>query len=84
MGAVSRWFRKVSGFALLIGGIVMSVPVLVPGWGLPVIIAGLAILAPEYEWARKLYKIALDLYHRILDKVRRRKEGAAAKEHPPT
>lgn len=65
-----RWARKLSGFFFLALGIVMSVPVLVPGWGLPVILIGLGILAPEYEWAGRLNRKALALYHRILDKMR--------------
>ena len=56
-----RWLRKISGFFFLAIGIVMSVPVLVPGWGLPVILIGLGILAPEYEWARRLNLKAIDL-----------------------
>lgn len=65
-----RWIRKISGFFFLIVGIVMSVPVLVPGWGLPVILVGLGILAPEYEWARRWNQKGLDLFHRIRDKMR--------------
>lgn len=73
-----RLFRKIFGFAILIVGVVMSVPVLVPGWGLPVILVGLGILAPEYEWARRLNQKALGLYHRILDriKLKRQKDGS--------
>jgi predicted tellurium resistance membrane protein TerC len=39
----------VIGFTLLVAGIVMSVP-LVPGPGLLVVIAALAILAVEFVW----------------------------------
>lgn len=69
-----KWLRKISGFFFLIVGIVMSVPVLVPGWGLPVILVGLGILAPEYEWAGRLYRKALDLYHRILAKMKSKRK----------
>ena len=65
-----RLFRKIFGFAILIVGVVMSVPVLVPGWGLPVILVGLGILAPEYEWARRLNQKALGFYHRILARMK--------------
>ena len=65
-----RLFRKIFGFVILIVGVIMSVPVLVPGWGLPVILVGLGILAPEYEWARKLNQKALGLYHRILARIK--------------
>jgi uncharacterized protein (TIGR02611 family) len=40
----------VVGFALLAGGLVMMVT---PGPGILVIIAGLAVLATEYAWARR-------------------------------
>jgi uncharacterized protein (TIGR02611 family) len=43
----------VVGFTLLLAGIVMSVP-LVPGPGLVLVIAALAILAVEFVWARQL------------------------------
>lgn len=67
---MKKWARKISGFFFLIVGIVMSVPVIVPGWGLPVILVGLGILAPEYEWARRLNQKALGLYRRIISKVK--------------
>lgn len=65
--------RKFVGFALFFSGIVMSIPVLVPGWGLPVIVAGLAVLAPEYEWARRLHRKAYGMYRQILDKMKIKK-----------
>jgi uncharacterized protein (TIGR02611 family) len=40
----------VVGFVLLAGGLVMMVT---PGPGILVIIAGLAVLATEYAWARR-------------------------------
>jgi drug/metabolite transporter (DMT)-like permease len=48
---VKRWSKIVSGFTLLAIGIVMLVT---PGPGWLVIIAGLALLAAEYVWARRL------------------------------
>lgn len=41
---------SVVGFVLLAGGLVMMVT---PGPGILVIIAGLAVLATEYAWARR-------------------------------
>ena len=64
------WLRKISGFIFLFAGLIISIPVIVPGWGLPVILIGLGILAPEYEWAGRLNRKALDLYHRILAKMK--------------
>jgi uncharacterized protein (TIGR02611 family) len=48
-----RWIMIVLGFTLLIFGLVLAVPG-VPGPGLVVIWAGLAILAAEFVWARTL------------------------------
>ena len=43
----------VVGFTLLVGGLVMSVP-LVPGPGLLLVVGALVILATEFVWARRL------------------------------
>lgn len=53
----------VVGAALIVVGLVMLV---VPGPGLLAILAGLAVLATEYAWAR-----------RALDETKRRTKGAA-------
>jgi hypothetical protein len=42
-----------AGFAVVAGGIVLSLP-LVPGPGIPLIAAGLAMLALEFDWAERL------------------------------
>jgi len=70
--AVRKILRRVLGFVLVMVGVVMSVPVLVPGWGLPFIVTGLAILAPEYPWANRLHRKADDLYHRMLARIKSR------------
>jgi uncharacterized protein (TIGR02611 family) len=46
-----RIVRIVAGFALLAAGVVMLA---LPGPGWLTIAAGLAILATEFEWARRL------------------------------
>jgi uncharacterized protein (TIGR02611 family) len=46
-----RIARTIGGFALLAAGIVMLV---IPGPGLLTIAAALAILAADFEWARRL------------------------------
>lgn len=50
-----RWARKgvvtVAGITLLAGGTVMLV---LPGPGVAVILAGLALLATEHDWAARL------------------------------
>lgn len=48
---VKRWFKIVAGFTLIAVGIVMIVT---PGPGWLVIVMGLAMLAAEYVWARRL------------------------------
>jgi uncharacterized protein (TIGR02611 family) len=52
MKKVVRLFRKIgiafAGFSVLLAGVIMLV---LPGPGILVIIAGLAILAIEFEWA---------------------------------
>lgn len=48
---VKRWFKIVAGFTLIAVGIVMIVT---PGPGWLVILMGLAMLAAEYVWARRL------------------------------
>jgi uncharacterized protein (TIGR02611 family) len=54
---VKRWLKIVSGFTLLAVGVVMLVT---PGPGWPVILAGLALLAAEYVWARRLLQRVKD------------------------
>ncbi len=48
---VRRFFKILGGFTLLVVGIVMLVT---PGPGWLVIIGGLAMLAAEFVWARRL------------------------------
>ncbi len=55
----------IAGFGLVIVGIILALP-LVPGPGALVIIAGLAVLATEFEWAE-----------RWLHRARRRFDAAA-------
>jgi uncharacterized protein (TIGR02611 family) len=48
---VKRIFKILSGFTLLLVGVIMLVT---PGPGWLVILMGLALLAAEYVWARRL------------------------------
>lgn len=48
-----RLIKVVIGFTILLGGLIMLVT---PGPGLATIVGGLAILATEFVWARKLMK----------------------------
>jgi uncharacterized protein (TIGR02611 family) len=51
-GLAYRVAFAATGFAVVAGGIVLSLP-LVPGPGIPLIAAGLAMLALEFDWAER-------------------------------
>ena len=61
-----RFWRAAAGWSLLGAGLVMLVT---PGPGLLTMAGGLAILAREHEWARKL----LERVRREIDRRRNRK-----------
>ncbi len=46
-----RFFKILAGFTVLLAGIIMLVT---PGPGWPAILGGLAILAGEFVWARRV------------------------------
>lgn len=62
-------FRQIwvftAGFAVILLGIIMAIP-LIPGPGFLVIPAGIAILATEFPWARRLLIRLKDWGRRIL------------------
>jgi uncharacterized protein (TIGR02611 family) len=58
------------GFVLIIGG---SLLLVLPGPGMLVIIAGLAVLGTEYMWARRALEMAKQKAREAADKVRRRR-----------
>ncbi len=60
----------IAGFAVLLAGLAMLV---LPGPGIVVIIAGLAILATEYVWAQRLLKIAKEKANQAKDAILRKK-----------
>jgi uncharacterized protein (TIGR02611 family) len=64
---IRKALRVTAGFLLLLVGLVMAVPG-VPGPGLAVMIAGLIVLSPHFEWARRL----LEWAKRKADEVRKR------------
>ena len=59
------------GFVLVLGGIVL-LPL--PGPGMLIIIAGLAVLGTEYMWARRALELAKEKARQAAAKVRRRKQ----------
>jgi hypothetical protein len=75
---VGRFIRRsgkrvavtIAGFLVLLAGAAMLV---LPGPGILVIIAGLAILATEYVWAQRLLRLAKEKANQAKDAVLRRK-----------
>lgn len=58
------------GFVLVLGGVVLLV---LPGPGMLIIIAGLAVLGSEYMWARRMLDIAKKKAREAAARVRRKK-----------
>jgi uncharacterized protein (TIGR02611 family) len=67
MQHVRRAVKIVFGFTLLLLGVIM---LLTPGPGWAVIFAGLAVLAAEYIWARRLLDRLKSQAARLRDSVR--------------
>jgi uncharacterized protein (TIGR02611 family) len=64
---VKRVVKTVFGFTLLVIGVVLLVT---PGPGWVVILAGLALLAAEYLWARRLLDRLKDGAGRVINTLR--------------
>ena len=69
----------IAGFAVLLAGVAMLV---LPGPGIVVIIAGLAILATEYVWAQRYLKIAKEKANQAKDAILRKKKEVGEEEPP--
>ena len=73
-----RWLRRVIvaviGFTVLLIGVAMMV---LPGPAVVVIPLGLAILATEFVWARRVLKKAKDYYEKGKKKLKKAKEKLA-------
>lgn len=77
LGAVWRFIRDngrriavtILGGVLVLGGLVMLV---LPGPGILVMLAGLAVLASEYVWAQRALNFAKQKAGQAKDKARRR------------
>ena len=66
-----RWFASaVVGLTLVVLGIVFLV---LPGPGIPLIIAGLAILATEFAWAEVVLNQTKHHLNRAVSKVKKKK-----------
>ena len=67
----------IAGFLLILVGAAMLV---LPGPGLLVIIAGLAVLATEYVWAQRLLRIAKQKANQAKDSILRKKNEPKEEE----
>ena len=68
-GVAYRVVFAATGFTVVAGGIVLSLP-LVPGPGIPLIAAGLAMLALEFDWAERLLERIVLRAERLLPSPR--------------
>jgi uncharacterized protein (TIGR02611 family) len=68
------------GVVLVLGGLVLLV---LPGPGVVLLIAGLAVLATEYVWAQRMLNYAKRKATQAKDKVLGRSESAAPPTEPP-
>jgi Flp pilus assembly protein TadB len=64
---------SIAGFVVVLAGVAMLV---LPGPGIIVIIAGLAILATEYVWAQRLLRMAKEKANQAKDAILRKKEDS--------
>lgn len=74
---IARW---VGGIALILVGLVLSIPG-VPGPGILLILLGLFVLLPESRWLRKKYAALKRRYPRafaVVERWRRRRGGRRA------
>ena len=67
IGADVRTVKTITGFALLGAGIAMLA---LPGPGALTIAAGLAMLATEFDWARRLLNQGKDAVQRVRRHIR--------------
>lgn len=77
-----RWIMIVFGFTLLGLGLLLAIPG-IPGPGLVVVWAGLAILAVEFVWARRLLKKFQEQGTRLKDLLFRKKDQTAKPDPMP-
>ena len=84
-GFIARNSKRVAitiaGFAVVLAGVAMLV---LPGPGIVVIIAGLAILGTEYVWAQRLLRIAKEKANQAKDAILRKKEDETEQGDTPS
>lgn len=62
-----RLLRIMTGFALLIAGIILSVP-LVPGPGLLLVVLALGVLSRDFHWAERIRLYLHNKWHELRDR----------------
>ncbi|MES1246440.1 MAG: PGPGW domain-containing protein [Actinomycetota bacterium] len=70
-----RVVTVVGGFALLLLGLALLV---LPGPGIPLVVAGLGLLSLEYEWARRLRAWVMRRAERVAPRRREARIALAA------
>ncbi len=71
-GQVGRILRRGAGWSLLaVGGALL----VLPGPGIPLVLGGLALLAPEHRWARRAHLRLRDHWRSV-----RRRLGLAGRD----
>jgi uncharacterized protein (TIGR02611 family) len=73
LNGLGRWARRaavlIAGAALLAGGAILLV---LPGPGIALLLAGLAVLATEFHWARRLLTWVRERARRAAAQARQR------------
>jgi uncharacterized protein len=76
--ARGRWVRQATGWLLLVAGVAGCVLPVAPG--IPFLLAGLALLAKDYAWARRAIRKMKRWLVQARKKIRARRERKMAKE----
>ena len=76
-GHTKRVVITVVGILLILGGIVLSLP-LVPGPGILLLIVGLGVLGSEYDWAEDVLQWAKEKFHETKQQVKKRRSRDVA------
>lgn len=70
-GHTRRILVTILGILLVVGGLAIT---WIPGpWSLPIVLAGLAVLSSEYDWAKDLRSWAREKYEKTRDRWRARR-----------
>lgn len=72
---IRRALVVAGGFALLVAGGLLMV---LPGPGIPLVVAGLGLLSLEFEWARRLRKYLTHHVRRVAPESRNRQVALGA------